>query len=185
MENMVGKNKLSVREMCQIGIFVAIVAVCAQIAIPQPSGVPFTLQAWAIALAGIVLGAKKGALVAIIYVALGIVGAPVFVGFSGGVGMLVHPTGGFLFSFPILAFFAGLGSGKGAVFFNYIGIAVGAVANFVCGMLYFSFITSLSLQISFMYAVAPFIIPTAIKIALVPTLGSSIKMALTKAQVQV
>ncbi|MCL2171961.1 MAG: biotin transporter BioY, partial [Defluviitaleaceae bacterium] len=69
-----GEKRIKIRELCHIGIFVALIAVCAQIAIPLPGGVPITLQAWAISLAGLVLGAKNGAMAALVYVLLGAAG---------------------------------------------------------------------------------------------------------------
>jgi len=179
------KPNLTPRELCYISIFVAIIAACAQIAVPQPGGVPFTLQAWAVALAGLVLGAKKGAIAAIIYALLGAIGAPVFANFSGGFGVILSPTGGFILSFPILAFLAGLGAKKDSLPWIVSGLTLGTVINFACGMLYFSWVTSLSLPVSFGYAVAPFIISGVVKIIALPFISKSIKTALRKARLEI
>ena len=96
--------------MCHISIFAAIIAVCAQVSLPMPYGVPLTLQTFAIQLAGVVLGPKKGALAALVYITLGAVGVPVFAGFTGGMGIVLGVTGGFILSFPLLALLAGIGS---------------------------------------------------------------------------
>ena len=69
-------KKLAIRDMCHIGIFAAIIAVCAQISIPMPLGVPMTLQTLAIPLAGVVLGIKKGVAATLVYILLGIIGVP-------------------------------------------------------------------------------------------------------------
>ena len=179
------KSKLSVRELCFIGIFVAVMAVCAQVNIQLPGGVPFTLQAWAVGLAGLVLGAKNGTIAALVYVLLGIAGVPVFVGFFGGLGILAHPTGGFVLSFPLLALLAGLGEKSGRVAFSFIGLVAGVVVNFACGLLYFSWITGLGLPESFGFAVVPFVVPTVVKIVVIPVIGKSIKGALHAARVTV
>ena len=55
------KKKISTKDMVQIAMFTAVVAVLSQIAIPMPSGVPVTLQTLAVALCGYALGSKKGA----------------------------------------------------------------------------------------------------------------------------
>jgi len=60
------QSKIPVNDLCKIGLFAAVIAVTAQIAIPMPYGVPMTLQTLAIALAGILLGAKRGALATIL-----------------------------------------------------------------------------------------------------------------------
>ena len=59
-------------------MFAAVIAVLAQIAIPLPSGVPVTLQTFAVALTGVVLGAKLGTISTFIYILLGAVVFPYF-----------------------------------------------------------------------------------------------------------
>ena len=69
-------------DMILIGLFAALIAVCAQIQIP--AAVPFTLQTFAIFLAVGLLGGKRGTVSVVIYILLGMVGLPVFAGFKGG-----------------------------------------------------------------------------------------------------
>ena len=83
------------------GIFATITAILAQISIPLPGGVPLTLQTFAVSLAGILLGSKKGFISILVYVLMGAIGLPVFSGFSAGIGAIVGATGGFILSFPI------------------------------------------------------------------------------------
>ena len=104
------QKSISVRELCGISIFTAVIAVCAQVVIPMPYGVPMTLQTFAVPLAGVILGTKNGALSALIYVLLGITGLPVFAGFTGGIGIVFGRTGGFILSFPLMALTAGIGA---------------------------------------------------------------------------
>jgi biotin transport system substrate-specific component len=178
-------RKLSTREMCYIGIFTAIIAVCAQIQIPQPGGVPFTLQAWAISLAGLILGPKNGTIAAFVYVLLGAVGAPVFAGFSGGFGVIMRPTGGFILSFPVVALLAGLGERKGGFVWIILGLAAGSIFNWAVGLIWFNWVTELGLAVSFGYAVAPFLIVGLVRTAVLPVLSKSIKLAMQKAKVSI
>ena len=177
-------SKLTVRELCQIGLFAAVIAVCAQIQIPLPGGVPFTLQAWAICLAGLVLGPKNGTVAAVVYVLLGAVGAPVFAQFSGGMGVILRHTGGFILSFPLVALFAGLGERTGKLPRVYAGLAAGTLVNLLAGMLYFSRVLSTSLAVAFTAAVAPFIPTTILGVILLPFISRGIKAALAAARVQ-
>lgn len=174
-------NKWSTRQLTQVGIFVAVIAICAQIAIPGPGGVPFSLQAWSVALAGVVLGAKMGFVAALVYGLLGMAGAPVFVGFAGGLQMFMSPTAGFIFSFPLLAFLAGLGAEKNKGIWLYLGMIMGVGINFMTGVFYFSWITSMSLPVSVGFAVTPFIVPTLAQIVLVPLFGKTLRSSLSKA----
>ena len=91
-------SKISIQDICSIAIMTAITVVLAQISIPMPLGVPMTMQTFAVTLAGIVLGAKRGAISMIIYVLLGAIGVPVLANFSGGFQHLIGPTGGFSLS---------------------------------------------------------------------------------------
>jgi len=100
-----GLPGIHIRQLCYMSVFVAIIAVSAQIIIPLPHGVPMTLQTFTIALAGILLGPKKGGLTVLIYILLGGVGVPVFAGFLGGLGVIFGFTGGFIMSFPLFRFF--------------------------------------------------------------------------------
>ena len=179
---------LSVRDICFIGIFTAFTAVSSQFSIPMPAGVPFTLQTFVIPLAGIILGAKKGALSALVYVILGITGVPVFTGFRGGISVIFGVTGGYILSFPILAFCAGLGSdlyikikntwGRNIIFAS--GLIIGTAVNYVCGMLMGKFVVSCGMREAFALFVFPYIPTAVIKIILAWIFGLNIKKVLKK-----
>ncbi|HWP51982.1 MAG TPA: biotin transporter BioY, partial [Clostridia bacterium] len=173
-------KKLSVRDLCFIGIFIAIITVMAQISFQMPYGVPMTLQTFAIPLAGIVLGARRGMLSTLTYVLLGAFGVPVFAGFSGGLGVVLGPTGGFILSFPLMALAAGIGAERNNKVMLACGLIAGAVINYICGMLMFSLITSCSLTTAFVACVLPFIPTAIIKMVFAGVFGMKIKHLLEK-----
>ena len=164
-------SKFNTRDICYIALFTAVIAVMAQISIPMPLGVPMTLQSLAITRAAVVLGAKFSTLSTFIYLLLGAVGVPVLAGFSGGLDKFVGPTGGFLFSFPLMAFIIGLGvehrkAFKGA----YVpALIAGTVVNYVVGVLMFCILTKSPVMTGISACVIPFI-PTAIIKAIVASL---------------
>lgn len=89
--------------------FALITAVAAQIAIPVKP-VPFTLQTMMVVLAGAFLGSKKGLYSQLTYLAMGIIGLPVFAQTPDaaiGIARLLGPTGGYLLAFPLAAFLTG------------------------------------------------------------------------------
>jgi biotin transport system substrate-specific component len=98
---------LSTSAITRVALMAAVTAVAAQIAIPI-FPVPFTLQVLAVVLSGFLLGSRYGALAQAIYVLVGAVGVPVFAEFSGGLGRVLGPTGGYLIAYPIAAAVAGL-----------------------------------------------------------------------------
>ena len=176
-------KNFTVRDICFIGIFTAIIAVMAQISIPMPNGVPMTLQTFAIPFAGIILGPRKGTVSVLIYILLGMLGAPVFTRFAGGPGIILGPTGGFILSFPFMAFAAGVGAKKISKVWLSAGLVTGAVINFLCGMCMYSFVTSSNLHTAFIACVLPFIPTAIIKIVLAGILGLNIKNALKKGRI--
>jgi len=81
-------------------LFAALTAVCSQIMIPLPfTPIPINLALLAVWVCGGVLGAKKGALSILVYILLGAVGIPVFVGLNAGLGALAGPTGGYIIGY--------------------------------------------------------------------------------------
>ncbi|WP_353476306.1 biotin transporter BioY (plasmid) [Salipiger sp. H15] len=70
-------------------------------------GVPITAQTLGVMLAGTVLGAKRGALACLLFVALVALGLPLLAGGRGGLGVFASPTVGFLVGWPFAAFVTG------------------------------------------------------------------------------
>ena len=58
-------------------------------------------------LCGTVLGAKRGALAVVLFLALVAAGLPLLSGGRGGLGVFASPSVGYLIGFPIAAFVAG------------------------------------------------------------------------------
>ncbi|MDR6227399.1 biotin transporter BioY [Desmospora profundinema] len=96
----------SIRYMILAAMFAALTAVAGQIAIPLPP-VPVTLQTLMVMLAGSVLGARWGAASMGLFILLAAFGVPVLSGGTGGLAVLVGPTAGYIWSWPLAAFFIG------------------------------------------------------------------------------
>lgn len=95
-------------DVALVATFAAFLAVCALVAIPVPgSPVPITLQTFAVMLAGIVLGARRGTLAVLLYLVVGLAGLPIFSGGAGGVAVLAKPSLGYIAAFPLAAGLAG------------------------------------------------------------------------------
>ena len=169
-------------DLCYIALFTALIAALAQISIPLPGGVPLTLQTFAIPLAGLVLGAKRGTMSTVIYVLLGAVGVPVFAGFKGGLGVVFGMTGGFIISFPLMALMAGFAVNKSAKsIMLWVWLVLGALANYAVGTVWFMIAAHTGLREALISCVVPFI-PTAIlKIILVGLAGPMLRGILQKA----
>ena len=166
---------MNTRDICMMALFTAFTAVMAQISVPMPLGVPMTMQTFAIMLAGMVLGARKGFVSVLVYVLLGIVGVPVFAKLSGGLGIVFGPTGGFILSFPLMAWIVGLGAERGGAAAVTVGLIAGTVVNYAGGMLMFCLFTGQSMETAFMACVFPFIPTGVIKAVMAALIGMKLR----------
>lgn len=165
------KKFFSIQELCIIGLVTALICVIAPLSIPMPLGVPITLQTFIITLAAMILGAKRSATATLIYILLGAFGLPIFSNFTGGWQTLVGPTGGFILSFPIMAYVIGRAS-------NLLGITIGTTINFICGIAMFCIVTESSLLVGFATCALPFIPIAIIKAVLAYLIGIQVKRRL-------
>jgi biotin transport system substrate-specific component len=103
------RYELSVPKKLALALGMAcLIGVVAQIRIVIPwSPVPVTGQTFAVLLAGVVLGRWWGGISLALYVGLGAAGLPWFSGWSGGLGYLAGPTGGYIIGFILAAIFLG------------------------------------------------------------------------------
>lgn len=99
---------LRLKSLTQIALCGALIALLSQLVVPLPAGVPMTLQTLGVAFCGFYLERKKGLAAVLLYLLLGAVGLPVFSAFSGGIGRLLGPSGGFLWGFLPYAFLCGM-----------------------------------------------------------------------------
>lgn len=165
----------STRQMIITGMFAAVIAVLAQIAIPLPSGVPITLQTFAVALTGAVLGAKYGTAATAVYILLGAVGVPVFTGFMGGLGVIVGKTGGFIWGFLPLTFFTGLGIGFSRKMMGWLMALVGLAACHMLGTLQFSILTGMDFMGAALLVSVPYLVKDICSVILACILGVKIR----------
>ena len=110
-----------------------VVGLAAQLRFPLPwTPVPITGQTFAVLLAGVLLGRWWGGISLVIYAGLGAAGLPWFNGLTGGAGILVGPTGGYIVGFILAALFLGHFTDKyirSRSFFSMLGLML--FANFV------------------------------------------------------
>ena len=139
------ENKLMTGDMVICALFVALIVAGAYIKIMIPIGpfsVTFSLQFLFSLMAGLMLGARRGALTVTVYLLLGLIGLPVFA-HGGGIGYLVRPTFGFLLGFLAAAFIAGLiieRTGTRSVGSYILAAAAGEAAYYLCGLVYYYFV---------------------------------------------
>ena len=174
---------MSVRNLSRAALFAALMALCAWISVPAP--VPFTLQTFALFLAPGLLGGRLGAAAVGAYLLLGAFGLPVFAGFSGGIGALLGPTGGFLLGFLLTALVmwgaeAALGR-SGPVFLASAVLGQGLCYLFVSLRYAFGYSGGAAgLPAAVAACVLPFLLPDAAKLALAFALRRRLAPALAR-----
>lgn len=174
--------KSRLHRMVVAGVFAALLAVLSQISIPLPTGIPVTLQTFAVALCGFALGPGLGAAAVGAYLALGAVGIPVFAGFSGGIGSFVGMTGGYLWAFLPMAFLCGLGARqKNRALALTVGFGGLAVCH-LCGSFQFALVSAVSPWNAFLLASAPYLLKDAASLVVAYLAAAAILRSLEKAR---
>ena len=174
------KDNTMVLDLVYISIGAALIAICSWISIP--TAVPFTLQTFAVFLVLTLLGGERGTMATLVYVLLGAVGVPVFAGFSGGIGILLGNTGGYIIGF----IFTGLiyilftrAFGKRNVV-KIAALVIGLIVCYAFGTAWFMHVYmrnsgDVGLLTVLGWCVFPFIIPDLIKMALAFVLSKRIE----------
>lgn len=167
-------------DIVYIAVFAVIMAICSWISIP--AAVPFTLQTFGVFIAVGVLGGKRGSLSVLVFMLLGAIGIPVFANFSGGIGVLAGPTGGYIIGFlfsALLMWAMEKLPGKKSVM-QIVSMIAGLIVCYAFGTVWFVIVYGrMNGPIGFTAALAscvvPFIIPDIIKIALAYVLSRKLR----------
>ena len=137
-------TRTNTRYLVLAGIFAALTAVGGFLKIPF-GPMSITLQTMLAALAGIVLGPRWGAASQGVYLALGLMGLPIFT-MGGGLGYVLQPSFGFLLGFPLTAAVSGrLSRGSTSPLRLALAAGVGILAGYVIGTPYMGLVLNLYL----------------------------------------
>ena len=176
-------KKTNTKTIVMVGMFAAVLAVLSQISIPMPSGVPVTLQTFAVALTGFILGWKYGAISVGIYILLGTVGVPVFSNFSGGLGALFGKTGGFIWGFLFLAGFCGVSHITKKKTVIVLSSALGLLICHLLGAFQFQIIAGMGFWESALLVSVPYLLKDAISVFLAYAVGKVVLKSLRAANI--
>lgn len=125
-------RRIPTRKLVYTAMMTAIIAVLSQVAFPLPSGIPVTLQTFAVSLCGY-FGGIWGVVAVVIYLALGAVGVPVFANFKGGFAAIAGVTGGFLVGFIPFALTCAIKPKlKNEILNSLLRILLGCVGVLIC-----------------------------------------------------
>lgn len=176
------ERRINIREITLIGLMAAVLCIVAPLSIPIPfSPVPISFTNLAIYFAVFILGWKKGTLSYLIYFMLGLIGLPVFSGFTGGLAKVAGPTGGYLIGFIFLAIISGYFIEKfnGKVYMYVIGMVLGLLVTFVLGTAWLSYQLDVTLAKGLMMGVIPYLPGDVVKIVIATIVGPTLRKALS------
>lgn len=181
MENVAVKGKMTTAQMTVTALMTAVTCILGPMALPIPiSPVPISLTNLVIYFMAYILGAKLSLISYVLYLLLGTVGLPVFSGFSGGLGKLAGPTGGYLVGFIFLAAIAGYAVEKfpGKLWVHAIGMVLGTAVCYAFGTVWLAGQLGISFTAGLGVGVIPYLPGDTAKIILALIFGPQIKKAI-------
>jgi len=143
----------------------------AQLRVPLPfTPVPITGQVFAVLLAGVLLGARFGALSQLLYVGLGTAGIPWFSNWSWGLAVLAGPTGGYLVGFigaaALIGYFTDRSIICRRIWVQAPLMMAGVGVIYLFGAIHFSLVMHTGLRATLSMAVLPFVLVDLVKAVL-------------------
>lgn len=171
-----------IRTMAMIAVMTAVVCILGPMSVPI-GPVPISLTPLAVFLCVYALGMKKGTLAICLYLLIGLVGLPVFSGYTGGPMKLFGPTGGYLIGFVPMALIAGWFIDRFAAkwYLHFAGMFTGLWVLYGIGTLWLSRQAGMTLAAAFGAGVAPFILLDTLKIVVGILVGRALRKSLAAA----
>lgn len=164
-------------------LFASIIAIFAQITLPLPL-VPITGQTLAIGLTVTILGMRYGTLSILLYILLGTIGLPVFSLMTGGIGILLGPTGGYIIGFLPTALVMGYYlerygfTKKHAIIANVLGMLI----TLAIGTIWLKFGSQLTWSAAIIGGTLPFLLVGILKAVVAALAGIVIRERLVHAK---
>ena len=174
------------RSIAFVALTIALLGVSAWVSIPI-GPVMLTLQMFAVMFAIMVLTPKQCMASIAGYLALGAIGLPMFSGMRGGIGMLMGPTGGYLWGFLLAAVVALLvreglrrAIGEKGVSGPMVACLAFIIVTYVCGCFQYAAVVGVDLAAAFMVTIAPFAVPDLLKAVAAVLCARAVLRALPK-----
>ncbi|MDN5347927.1 MAG: biotin transport system substrate-specific component [Clostridia bacterium] len=174
------------RNMALAALMAAMIAALAQVAIPLPfTPVAITGQIFGVFLAGAVLGANLGTMSILVYVLLGAIGLPVFAKGGAGLGVLLGPSGGYIWGFILGTYVLGKIVEAGVTEVSYLRLATGMLVCllivYTLGTLQLAFLLRLTFLKALLLGVIPYIPLDMAKLLVASGLSLAVRRSLAGA----
>lgn len=179
------KSNHQIYPLVMTAVMAAVISAVAPFALPI-GPIPITLGTLVMYLAGYVLGGKRAGAAVLVYVLLGAVGVPVFNGFTGGLGVVAGPTGGYIVGFIPMAFLSGLVTERfpNNRALQFAGMLFATAVLYALGTAWFCVQAGKSLAAALSVCVFPFIPGDLAKMAVAMLFGPVLRERLVRAGVR-
>lgn len=177
------KSLLTTHELVLISLVTAVTCILAPFSIPLPiSPVPISFTNLVLYISIYLLGWKRSTISYIIYLLLGFAGLPVFSGFTGGLGKLAGPTGGYLIGFLFLTVIAGILVERFPQkrLLCALGMILGTIITYIFGTFWLSAQLHLSFTEGLAVGALPYLPGDIVKIAAALIIGPALKARVSK-----
>lgn len=176
---------MKTKTMALIALMAAVTCILGPLSLAIPiSPVPISFTNLAVYFTVYVLGTKRGTISYLIYLLLGLVGLPVFSGFTGGAGKLFGPTGGYLIGFIFMALICGIFIEKWPtkLYLHFAGMVLGTAVCYLFGTAWLAFQANMGFYAALAAGVIPFILGDLVKIIIALLAGPLIRKQLKRAE---
>lgn len=147
---------MKTKKLIICALFTAIICVVAPFCV-MIGPVPVTFTLFALALCAFATGSGAAAVSTGIYILTGLVGMPVFSGFKSGLGAVMSPTGGFVFSYIFVVLILGFCNRVRKKSHVVVLCALSLAVCYTFGTVWYMLMTKADLPAALMLCVVPFI----------------------------
>ena len=179
---------MKTKKIAIVSMMTAVMCILGPLSVPLPfTAVPISFTNLVIYIMCYILSCKLATTSYLLYLAIGMIGIPVFSGFSGGLGKLLGPTGGYLIGFILTTLISSyfIQKWKSNIFYHVIGMILGTVACYLLGTAWLAYQGNMTFWAACLAGVIPFLIGDAIKIIVGVLVGKGVQLSLTRAGISV
>ncbi len=181
------RSHARLKSMVFVALMAAFLCIFSPISIPLPL-VPITLQTFAVFLASALLGWKRGTVAVLIYLLLGLIGLPVFSGWTGGFSSFATPSSGYIIGFVFTALLTGflIDRFPNRLWMYPVAMIAGLAVCYLFGTIWFLvymnvwMATPYTLWQALLVCVIPFLVGDAVKIAAAAALSYPLRKQLAR-----
>ena len=181
------RSHARLKSMVFVALMAAFLCIFSPISIPLPL-VPITLQTFGVFLVSALLGWKRGTVAVLIYLLLGLIGLPVFSGWTGGFSSFATPSSGYIIGFVFTALLTGflIDRFPNRLWMYPVAMIAGLAVCYLFGTIWFLvymnvwMATPYTLWQALLVCVIPFLVGDAVKIAAAAALSYPLRKQLAR-----